>query len=680
MTRATPAATVLAGPTAAPAPAPTAARRRRAPGRAVGCAALTAAAFLPVALRSPAGTGITVALSVVVVVWGGAPAHRGAWAGLRRGALPVDVLPAAGLLAMCGAAMWGTVQPLPFATAAAATTLLLAGRHVQERAVRRAATALDDASPTETVQPAEEPFTVGPGEPVTVSAVVVEGRSAIELADAAAPVEVGVGDPVPAGARNAGNRLVLRAAHPSRPEGAASGPGRPEAEARRGAAVARALADRAAGGFACVVVALAVAVLGFWLGAGAGPAAAVGSAAAVLLAACPGAAGVTVCAALLAVTARAGELGGLFAAPRVLERAARVDTVVLCRTGTVTTGIPRLRTVHVAEGVDADEALRLAGAVAAAARESACAAGCAIDAAVATVIAPEAGERFGELPGVAEFDRYPGIGVRGVVTELCTGPDGGQRVIAHATLLGHAALLEAHGIALPPELAAQLETAHDEGSTAVAVSWDGVARAVLEIDDPVRPAGPEAVRRLRELGITPVLLTGDDTGAARGLAAVLGVDPGEVIAEVGPDRRAATVAGLRARGRTVAVLGGPAEAAALTAADVPLVHGTPGGLPTGGPEPPAGSVPSGDLAGVVLRDDDPLTAVDALRVARRAVRTVQRVLVAIVAYHLAALPLAATGLLPPVAAAAAAVACGGGAVACAVRLSGVRPLARPTAS
>jgi P-type Cu+ transporter len=342
----------------------------------------------------------------------------------------------------------------------------------------------------------------------------------------------------------------------------------------------------------------------------------------------------------------------------------------------VTTGLPRLRTVHVNEGVDADEALRLAGAVAAAARESACAAGCAIDAAVATVIAPEAGERFGELPGVAEFDRYPGLGVRGVVTELCAGPDGGQRVIAHAALLGHAALLQAHGIALPPELAAQLETAHGEGSTAVAVSWDGVARAVLEIDDPVRPTGPEAVRRLRALGITPVLLTGDDSGAARGLAAVLGVDPDEVLAEVGPDRRAAAVAGLRAQGRTVAVLGGPADAAALAAADVPLGHGTSGGLPTGG-QADAGSA---GLTGVMLRDDDPLTAVDALRVARRAVRTVERVLVAIVAYHLAALPLAATGLLPPVAAAAAALACRGGAVACAVRLYGVRPLARPTAS
>jgi Cu+-exporting ATPase len=376
----------------------------------------------------------------------------------------------------------------------------------------------------------------------------------------------------------------------------------------------------------------------------------------VLLAACPRTAGRTTATALLATTGRAAELGGVPATPRVLERAARVDTVVLCRTGTITAGVQQLRTVHVTDGVDADEALRLAGAVATAAQEAVGVA----DEPVVDVLAPEARDRFGELPGVAEFDHYPGLGIRGMVTELRTGPDGDQRVMAHATLLGQAALLEEHGIALPADLAEALDRIHAAGATAVTVSWDGVARAVLEIDDPVREESAVAVRGLRELGLTPVLLTGDDAGAAQGLAGVLGVEPDDVLASSGDGSDA--VAALRSRGRTVAVLGGPADASALAAADVALVR------PGGGAPRLAGP------ASIALRDDDPLTAVDALRLARRSVRTVQRLVVATVAYHLVVLPLAATGMLPPVVAVAGAAVWAGGAGAAALRR--VRPLPR----
>jgi Cu+-exporting ATPase len=436
-------------------------------------------------------------------------------------------------------------------------------------------------------------------------------------------------------------------------------------QALRGVAALDRITEQAAGAFACVVAALAVATLGFWLGAGAGPAASFGAAAAVLLVASPRVVGTAASAALLTATARATELGALPGTPRMLERAARVDTVVLCRTGTLTTGARLLRAVHAATDVDPDEALRVAGAVAAAAQDhdlGIC--GTAGSHPIGAVLAREARARFGALPGVAEFDGYPGLGVRGVVTELRTEPDGEPRVIAHATLVGRVALLAEHGIAFPPELVEAAEQAHARGGTAVAVSWDGVARAVLEIADPLRPGAAEAVRKLRELGIVPVLLTGDDAGAARGLAAVLGIDPDQVLAPVARHDRAAAVAALRARGRTVAVPGGPEDAAALGAADVALVR--PGG-PTDGP-------------GFALLDDDPLTAVDALHLGRRTVRTVRRGITGAAAYHLAALPMAAAGLLPPLAAGVLAATYPVLALVHATALRRVRPTERPATS
>ena len=214
--------------------------------------------------------------------------------------------------------------------------------------------------------------------------------------------------------------------------------------------------------------------------------------------------------------------------------------------------------MHVAEGVDADEALRIAGAVASAGRAAGGATG---SHPIGAVVADAARDRFGELPGVAEFDGYPALGVRGIVTELHIGSDDEPRVLAHAALVGRVALLTAHGIALPDELAAAVTTVHAAGATAVAVSWDGVARAVLEVTDPLRTGAPEAAHALRELGLSTVLLTGDDAGAARGLADVLGVD--EVLADVATADRGTAVARLRAAGRTVAVVGGPADEVAL---------------------------------------------------------------------------------------------------------------------
>jgi Cu+-exporting ATPase len=277
------------------------------------------------------------------------------------------------------------------------------------------------------------------------------------------------------------------------------------------------------------------------------------------------------------------------------------------------------------------------------------------------------------LPGAAEVDGHPGLGVRGVVTELCTGPRDDARVVSHAALVGRPELLARHGIALPPELAGAVAVTRAGGGTAVAVSWDGVARAVLAVTDPVRPSAAAAVRRLRALGLRPVMLTGADAGTARGLAAAVGIDPADVRADVARADRGAVVAGLRARGATVAVVGGVADAAALAAGDVALVRATPASPARATGDPPERSAGPGD---VVLDDADPLTAVDGLRLARRTVRTVERVVVATATYHLLALPLAATGLLPPLAAAGGAALWPAAVLAHAAGLRRLRPTPR----
>ena len=566
-----------------------------------GCAVLTLA-VLTVAItdpRHPMWAAAALALTAVTVGWAGRSAFGTAWAALRRGRLAAESLTAAGLLAMLvvpvATALHGPIDLIPAVAAAAAATLHCASEAIAARIER----------------------TPGVREMVDTQPN--------ELADA-------LGRPMtPAG---------------------------PVERAHRGAVALERAADRVTGGVVALVVVLAVAALAFRLGNGASTASALGVAGAVLLVACPRSVGRAAAAALVAGTARATRMGAAVDGPRTVEELARVDTVVLCRTGTVTTGVRALGRVYVTDGIDADEALHIAGAVTAAGRDAGGAAG---RHAVGAVVADAAQERFGELPGVAEFDGYPGLGVRGIVSELRAEPDGEPRVIAHAALVGRVSLLTGHGIDLPATLADAVTTIQAAGATAVAVSWDGVARAVLEVVDPVRPGAAEAVRGLRRLGLVPVLLTGDDAGAARGLAATLGVE--EVAAEVAAADRGAAVARLRATGRTVAVVGGPADEAALREADVALTHRGAAEVDGCGretPACPAGCVPSAGCprpSEVTLRDDDPLTAVDALRTGRRIVRTMERTLSGAAVYHLVALPVAACGLLHPLAAAAAAAVC-----------------------
>lgn len=381
-------------------------------------------------------------------------------------------------------------------------------------------------------------------------------------------------------------------------------------------------ADRVAAVAVPVAGALAVATLGFWLGAGAAPGAALGAAVSVLVVGCPGAAALAVPAALLAAHRRAARAGvGIGGAAGPLT-AARLDTVVL-RSGDLTAGAPALHTTHVDEGVLHDDVLRLAGAVAAE-----------VDDPVARAVAAAARGRFGALPAAAEFDAYAGLGARGIVAEVV-----GDTVVAHAVLVGRAELLAEHDIALPASLTAARDATEAAGHAAVAVAWDGIARGVLEVADPVPTAHVAAVADLRALGLTPVLVTGRPPGTARGIAAQAGIDPADVVADAPPEHTAAVVRALRAAGGRVAVLG-TADVAARVAADLAVAPGPDPGGPV-------------DLR--AARGGLP-AATDAVTLARHAGRTISGNLCWGYAGSAAALPPAAAGLLHPTIALAATLA------------------------
>ncbi len=386
-------------------------------------------------------------------------------------------------------------------------------------------------------------------------------------------------------------------------------------DAQNGKAAVQRLADRISGVFVPIVIALAAAPLGFWLGAGAGAAAAFTAAVAVLIIACPCALGLATPTALLVGTGRGAQLGILIKGPVVLESTRRIVTVVLDKTGTVTTGQMSLGRVHVADGIDEAEVLRLAGALESASEHP-----------IAAAVARGARERLGTLPDVEDFANLAGLGVHGVV-------DG------HAVLVGRPALLEQWSLPLTSELAAAQAAVEADGRTAIAVAWDGAARAVLTVADTVKPTSAQAVAQLRDLGLTPVLLTGDNTAAARVVAAQVGIE--EVIAEVLPAGKVDIVKRLQAEGKVVAMVGdGINDAAALAQADLGLAMGTGTDV----------AIEAGDIT--LVRGD--LRAVaDAIRLSRRTLGTIKGNLFWAFAYNIAALPLAAAGLLNPMLAGAA---------------------------
>ncbi|MFD4660478.1 heavy metal translocating P-type ATPase [Kitasatospora sp. NPDC058444] len=601
---------------------------------------------------------LSLTLAAPVVTYAAWPFHRAAFTNARHGAATMDTLVSLGTLAAFLWSLWalffgdagmpGMRHGFEFTiarsdgssniyleAAAGVTAFILAGRYFEARSKRTAGAALKallelGAKDVTVLRGGAEVrvpiadlavgmrFVVRPGEKIATDGVVVEGASAVDasmLTGESVPVEVGVGDAVTGATVNAGGRLVVEATRVGA-DTQLSRMARLVEDAQNGKAAAQRLADRISAVFVPIVITLAVATLGYWLGTGEGWTAAFTAAVAVLIIACPCALGLATPTALLVGTGRGAQLGVLIKGPEVLESTRKVDTIVLDKTGTVTTGQMTLLAVHTAEGVDQAEALRLAGALEHASEHP-------IARAIATAAA-----KAGELPAVEGFENVPGLGVQGVV-------DG------HAVVAGREALLNEWSQHLPEALAEAKRTAEAAGRTAIAVGWDGEARAVLEVADAVKPTSAEAIGKLRALGLTPVLLTGDNRAVAEAVAAEVGIAPEHVIAEVMPQDKVDTVKRLQAAGKVVAMVGdGVNDAAALAQADLGLAMGT-------GTD---AAIEAGDLT---LVRGDLLAAADAIRLSRKTLGTIKSNLFWAFGYNVAALPLAAAGLLNPMIAGAA---------------------------
>ncbi|MEU4231005.1 heavy metal translocating P-type ATPase [Nonomuraea sp. NPDC026600] len=600
---------------------------------------------------------LSLTLAAPVVVYAGWPFHKAAWTNLRHGAATMDTLISLGTIAALGWSLWalffgtagtpGMTHPFEFTiqrtagagniyleAAAGVTAFILAGRYFEARSKRRAGAALrallelgakDVAvlrDGVETRIPSDQlnvgdTFVVRPGEKIATDGVIQEGTSAVDasmLTGESVPVEVRPGDAVTGATVNAGGRLVIRATRVGTDTQLAQMAKLVEA-AQTGKAQVQRLADRISGIFVPIVIALAIGTLGFWLGTGNGAGAAFTAAVAVLIIACPCALGLATPTALLVGTGRGAQLGILIKGPEVLESTRKVDTIVLDKTGTVTEGKMTLTGVHLADGENRDEVLRLAGALEHASEHP-----------IAQAVAKGARNRVGDLPTPEDFANVEGLGVQGIV-------DG------HAVLVGRPKLLAEWSQYLTPELERALHAAQAAGRTAVAVGWDGQARAVLVVADVIKPTSKEAIGQLRGLGLTPVLLTGDNEAVARTVAAEVGID--EVIAKVLPADKVDVVKRLQGEGKVVAMVGdGVNDAAALAQADLGLAMGT-------------GTDAAIEAADLTLVRGDLRVAADAIRLSRRTLSTIKSNLFWAFAYNVAALPLAALGLLNPMIAGAA---------------------------
>ncbi|NAZ81347.1 heavy metal translocating P-type ATPase [Kineococcus sp. R8] len=636
-------------------------RHRLAVSTALGLPVLLLAMVPP--LQFPNWQWLSLTLAAPVVVWGGWPFHRAAWTNLRHGAATMDTLVSLGVLAafasslaalflgdagMPGMRMRFELLPgrgeagnhLYLEVAAVVTVLVLAGRHLEARARRSSGAALRallalgardvgvlrDGVEHRVAVPdlrVGEEFLVRPGETIATDGVVLDGASAVDvsvLTGEGVPVEVGPGDAVAGATVNAGGLLRVRATRVGADTQLAR-IGRLVTEAQSGKAEVQRLADRVSGVFVPVVLVLAVATaVGWWL-AGAGAGTALTTAVAVLVIACPCALGLATPTALLVGTGRGAQLGILVKGPEVLESTRRADTVVLDKTGTVTTGRMGLVAVTPAPGGTEEELLRLAGALETASEHP-----------VGRAVAAAAAARLGELPAVADVTASAGLGIRGVVQ--------GRTVLA-----GRAAWVAEHGGAPLPAgpLADALAAAEAAGRTTVVVAADGRPLGVLAVADTVRPTSAAAVADLRRLGLRPVLLTGDNRRTAETVARAVGIDPDvdEVVAEVLPAGKVEVVRRLQAEGRVVAMVGdGVNDAAALVQADLGIALGS-------------GTDVAIEASDLTLVRADLTAAVDAVRLARRTLRTIRGNLFWAFAYNVAALPLAAAGLLNPLLAAAA---------------------------
>ncbi|MFG2642892.1 heavy metal translocating P-type ATPase [Streptomyces sp. NPDC048370] len=622
-----------------------AALRRRLTVSAVLAAPVVLLAMVP-ALQFDNWQWLSLTLASPVVVWGGLPFHRAAWTNLRHGAATMDTLVSVGTLAAFGWSLWALffgdagmpgmrhgfdltvdrgegASAIYLEVAAGVITFILLGRYLEARAKRKAGSALralmelgakDVAAlrgGTEVRIPVAElrtgeRFVVRPGEKIATDGTVAEGSSAVDaslLTGESVPVDVTAGDPVTGGCLNTSGRLVVEATRVGADTQLARMAKLVE-DAQNGKAEVQRLADRISAVFVPVVLYIALGTLLTWLFVVEDTTGAFTAAVAVLIIACPCALGLATPTALMVGTGRGAQLGILIKGPEVLESTRRVDTVVLDKTGTVTTGRMRLTKVYAYEGVDEAQLLRLAGALEHASEHP-----------VARAVAAGAAEKLGELPVPTSFENVPGLGVRGTV-------DG------HAVLVGRPALLTAEGVE-----GVEAQGVPEPG--AVQVAWDGRARGALTVADAVKETSAEAVARLRDLGLTPVLLTGDGRAVAETVAAEVGIDAGRVFAEVLPEEKVEVVRRLQAEGRTVAMVGdGVNDAAALATADLGLAMGT-------------GTDAAIEASDLTLVRGDLRVAADAIRLARRTLATIKGNLGWAFGYNVATLPLAALGLLNP---------------------------------
>jgi Cu+-exporting ATPase len=603
---------------------------------------------------------VSLALTTPVVTWGAWPFHRATWTNLRHGATTMDTLISLGVLAAYGWSVWalvagdagqlGMTMPFSFTTssgsasehlylevAATVTVLILLGRYLESRATRLAGAALQallalgakdvavvDDSGHERRVPIEDlavgdRFVVRPGEKVATDGVIDDGASAVDesmLTGESVPVEVGPGDQVIGATVNEGGRLIVRATRVGADTQLAQ-MARLVEQAQTGKAPVQRLADRVSAVFVPVVIVLAIATLGFWLARSESVSYAFSAAVSVLIIACPCALGLATPTALMVGTGRGAQLGILVKGPEVLESTRAVDTIVLDKTGTVTTGAMSLVDVVTDDGAYRATALALVGAVEAASEHP-----------IARAIAAGAEAEVGALPPVESFRSSAGLGVEGMV-------DG------HAVVAGRAAYLADRGPALPAVLDARQRAEEAEGRTVIAAGWDGRARALFVVADTVKPTSAEAVERLRALGLRPVLLTGDNRVTALSVARQVGIAPEDVVAEVLPADKVDVVRRLQSDGRVVAMVGdGVNDAAALAQADLGIAMGT-------------GTDVAIEASDLTLVRGDLLAAADAIRLSRRTLSTIKGNLFWAFAYNVAALPIAATGHLNPMFAAAA---------------------------
>ncbi|MGH3741214.1 MAG: heavy metal translocating P-type ATPase, partial [Micromonosporaceae bacterium] len=634
-----------------------AALRTRAVVSALLAIPVVALAMIP-ALQFTYWQWASLTLAAPVVVWGAWPFHVAALKNLRHAAATMDTLVSVGIVAAFGWSLWalflgeagvpGMTHPFRITieaasgagniyleVAAGVTTFLLAGRYFEHRAKRRAGKALrallelgakdvavlrDGAEvriPVDQLVVGDR-FAVRPGEKVATDGVIVDGTSAVDvsmLTGESAPVEAGPGDTVAGATVNSGGRLVVEATRIGADTQLAQ-MARLVEEAQTGKAQAQRLADRISAVFVPIVIGLAVATLGFWLGTGGATGAAFTAAVAVLIIACPCALGLATPTALLVGTGRGAQLGILIKGPEILESTRRVDTIVLDKTGTVTEGRMTVVDVIAVDEDDRDAVLRHAGAVESASEHP-----------IAQAIATHAATA-GDLPAVADFRSHSGLGVQGVVS--------GRNVLA-----GRPQLLAEHGAPLPPELVAARAKLEQQGRTVVAVAWDGAARGLVAVADTIKPTSAQAIAQLRRLGLRPVLLTGDNETVAAAVAREVGIDPDDVIADVMPADKVDVVKRLQADGKVVAMAGdGVNDAPALAQADLGLAMGT-------------GTDVAIEASDLTLVRGDLTAAPDAIRLARRTLSTIKGNLLWAFGYNVAAIPLAAAGLLNPMLAGAA---------------------------